>query len=24
MKGRNRFPDPEYVAKSIQKAVRWG
>jgi len=24
MKGRNRFPDPEYVAKSIQKAVHWG
>jgi len=22
VKGRNRFPDPEYVAKSIQKAVR--
>ena len=21
-KGKNRFPDPEYVAKSIQKAVR--
>jgi len=21
MKGRNRFPNPEYVAKSIQKAV---
>jgi len=20
----NRFPNPEYVAKSIQKAVRWG
>lgn len=22
LKGRNRFPDPEYVAKSIQRAVR--